>query len=104
MRLGAIRYLIADPRSELKAPAIAQLRFHGAGEAKEDVALFTPVIREIPGRVFDHANANGAELLRTPQRDAGFAGVLGGFDGAPVGDAKGEVGDLHRRSSCARPL
>src|SRR5437763_15193157 len=100
MRLRVIRYLIADPRSKLKAPAIAQLRFHGAGEAKEDVSLFTPVVRAIPRRVFDHANTNGTELLRTPQRHAGFAGVLGRFDGAPVGDAEGEAGDLHGGSLC----
>jgi len=53
------------------------------------------VIGEIAGRIFEQADPNISKLPRAPKGFAGGAGMLGRFNGAPIGRAEGNVGDVH---------
>jgi hypothetical protein len=95
MRLRAIGNLIAHTCSQREHTPIGQLGAQFAFKTQQHVSLLAPVIGEITRRVFDHPHANLAETLRAPIGDAGVARVFGAFDRRPVGDAEGDVGDLH---------
>lgn len=104
MRLGPIGDLIAHASPELKAPAVTKLRIERPLETQKDVSFLAPVVRAIAGRIFDHADANRAELTGAPTGSAGFARMLSRCDRRPVGRTKWEIGDLHGRSGGSRWL
>ena len=60
------------------------------------MTLFTPVVGQIAGCVFDHPDADGAELTGAPKRFAGCAGMLCRGEGGPVCRAEGDMINLHK--------
>jgi hypothetical protein len=95
MRLGAIGDLVAHAGGEDVRCAVSELGVQFPGEAEEDVPFVAPVIGAVAGGVFDHAHTDVAKLARAPRGGAVFACVRGGGDGGPVGDAEGDVGEVH---------
>jgi len=67
-----------------------------AFQAQQDMAFLAPVVGQIARRVFDHTHAQRTELAGAPVGYTGFAGMFGRFDLAPIGDAKGDIADVHR--------
>ena len=80
MWLCAIRDLIAHARLQIKNATIFEFGPQRAAQTQQDVTLFTPVIREIAGCVFDHSDPDGAELLCPPKGFTCCAGVFSGRD------------------------
>ena len=95
MRFRVICNLIADARTKLKPASVAQLGLEFTGETEKNVALLTPVIGTVAGRVLHHTDPNRTELPGAPKSNARFSGMLGGFDRSPISDAEGNLGDLH---------
>jgi len=93
-----IRYLVALARSEREAHAISQCCFQVAFEAEEYVSLGAPVVGGISGGIFDHAHADLAEILGSPNCQAGLSGVLGRSYLSPIRGREREPGHLHRLS------
>jgi len=50
------------------------------------------MIRKIAGCVFDHANPDVPEVLRSPVRDAGDSAVFGSLDPGPISRSEGDGG------------
>src|SRR5258706_10396778 len=114
MGLRAIGDLVAHARGQHERATVGELCVQLAFEAQEDVSLRAPVIGAIAGRVIDHAYANGAEILRAPQRLAGLSWMLRGRHTGPVRGSEGNLRHLHvsllilrkppsRASSAPRP-
>ena len=80
MGFRVFRDLVAHTRFQRKLAAIFELRVQFAFDTQNDVTLAAPMIREITGRVLNHANADVPEVLGAPVRQSGFAFVLGSFD------------------------
>src|SRR6266852_1820495 len=95
MRFLIVRNLITHTWCQRKSPAIFQFRFEFPFNTKDDVALGTPMIREIARCVFDHANTDAAAVLSTPIGGASRAAVCRWFNLRPVSDRKGEARNLH---------
>jgi hypothetical protein len=93
--LRVIRDLIAHPWTEVEGASIRQPGLELAFKHEQDMPFVTPVVCHIPRGVFHRAHAQVAKELRSPDRDAALAGMGGGFNGIPVRDAEGKVGDLH---------
>ncbi len=89
----AVTYVIALAGLKREPPAALNFRFEQAAEAEHDVALGTPVIGEIAGRILDHAHSDVSEGLRAPEREAGLAGMGGGLERVPRGSRHGEAWD-----------
>lgn len=53
------------------------------------------MVRQVAGRVSDHADSNVAGLDRAPVGDAGAARVNRFGNGGPVGKAEWDAFDLH---------
>jgi len=66
MGFRIVSHLITHARLEDKCAAIFQFRVQFALKAKQYVSLAAPMVSEITLRVFDHANADVAEMLRAP--------------------------------------
>src|SRR5688572_13382304 len=96
VRLGVVGHLVADPWRERERAAVVQLGVQLALQAKQDMSLDAPVVRQVAGRVLDHAHANAAEGPRAPGRDAGDALVFRGFDLGPIGGTEWDAGHLQR--------
>src|SRR5687767_12420204 len=62
------------------------------------MSFFAPVIGKIAGRIFDHANPNLAKVLCAPDVLATYSRMFGVWNRIPVGDAKGNIGNLHEPS------
>ena len=87
--------LITEAGLENKFSPVFELGVQLALETQEYVSFLTPVIRQIPGRVFDHADADAFEVPGTPKRDSSFASVFRRLDGRPVSRFKWNVGHFH---------
>jgi hypothetical protein len=66
MGLRAVGDLVTDTRRKHEAAAVSELCFKFTVKAKQEVSLFAPVVSEVARRVFNHPNAYGAKLLRSP--------------------------------------
>src|ERR1051326_2647734 len=77
MRLRTVGHLVAHTGRQLESAAVFQFGLELAIEAKEDVTLLAPMVRDIARRILDHPHADAAEFTRAPRRDAGVAGMLG---------------------------
>jgi hypothetical protein len=99
----AIRNLITLARTEGEGLAVGVHDFQFAFETERHMSFGTPMICRIAGRVFHHANADLAEILRPPQRRAGVSGMLRGRHLTPIRDGERKPGHLHG-SSIARSL
>lgn len=88
--------LVAHARREDVSGAIAQLDVELTFQAEEDVALHTPVIRQIPGHVLDHPDPDIAKRPGAPEGGAGVAGMLGRSDLRPVSRSERDVAHFHR--------
>ena len=95
MRVGAIGDLIAHARPEREGTPILEIGRQFAVNAKENVALVAPVIGDIARRVIDHPNADIAELLGPPCRNAGIALVGCRLDRGPVCRSERNCAHLH---------
>jgi hypothetical protein len=95
VRLLAIRYLIAHTGDELDLATVFEFSNQFSFKAQENVTLQAPMIREISGRVFNHSNAYGTELLTAPIRHARFAFVFCRFNAQPIRRAERYAGYLH---------
>lgn len=95
MRLGVVGHLVAHAGQQGEATAVFQLGVQLALQAQQHVAFAAPVVGQVARRVFHHANADGAELAGAPVGDAGLSGMGCGLDGRSVGDAEGNVVDVH---------
>ncbi len=69
--------LVTHAGSQRKDATVFQLGVELAVNTEENVPLDTPVVCQIARRVFDHADANGAECTGSPVRNTAFALVLG---------------------------
>src|SRR4051812_24811678 len=88
MRLGIVCHLVTHAWPQHELAAVLELGVQLAFDAKQDVALTAPMIRQVARRVLDHSHPNAAELPRAPVRHASVAGVLGRLDRRPVCRAK----------------
>jgi hypothetical protein len=66
--------------------------------AEKDVTLDAPVIRQISGRVLDHAYANRPKVTGLPVGFACLARVLSSRNRVPVCRSEGDV--LHVHGAC----
>ena len=98
MRFGAIGHLVAHARFQHEPAAILQLGVQFAFQAQKNMPLLAPVVGQVTGRIFDHANADVAEVPGPPIRDAGFALVFGALDIGPVDGFKRAVRYFHEIS------
>src|SRR6185503_9666300 len=95
VRFRVVRNLVARARLEGEPAAVRKLGVQLAFGAKQDVALDAPVVRNVAGRILDHAHANAAEVARAPVRDPALALMLGGLDLRPVCRAEWDFRHLH---------
>lgn len=103
--LGVVGALVRSAGSEGEAAAVGEFGLELAFHAKQNVSFAAPVVGAVAGRIFDEADADVGEGLGTPEGGAGFAGMLGGGDGGPVGEGEGEGWDAHGgEDSKWRPL
>jgi hypothetical protein len=72
-----VRHLVAHSRREDESSPVFELRTQHTFNAEKNVSLGTPVVGKISWRIFDAADADRAEDLRTPMSNAGFASVFG---------------------------
>jgi len=96
MRFRIVRDLIAYAWFEHVSPTVFQFSFEMALNTEDYVALGTPMIREIAGRVLNHANADAAEVPSAPIGHATLAFVFGLFNLRPVRDSEGNARNLHK--------
>ncbi|MDQ0653881.1 hypothetical protein QFZ38_004137 [Pseudomonas cedrina] len=80
MALPLIAHLVTHSGRQRELAAVLQFRVQLAFEAQQDVPSPAPVIRQVTGRVLDHAHAGIAEMAGAPHRMADSAWVGGGFD------------------------
>ena len=90
-----VGHLIAHARLQSESASVGEFGFEFAFEAEQDVALRAPMVGKIAGRVFHHPHADLAEVLRPPECESGFAGVLGGRNGGPIRRSEGYLVQLH---------
>ena len=95
MRLCLIGDLITHAGGERELSAIREFRVELALETEQNMAFLAPMVGEVAGRVFQKTNPNMAKLPSAPKRFAGGAYMFRDFNGAPVGGAEGNIGDLH---------
>src|SRR3569832_410943 len=97
---------VALAGARLERAAVAQLRHELALEDVDDMASLAPVIRDIAGRILDHARADVADLERPPRRLSRRTGVEGLRDRGPVDRLKRNLLELHVASMTrtAKPL
>ena len=88
-------HLVAHARLEDKCSAIFQFRVQLALEAKQDVPLAAPMVRQIACRIFDHAHPDMAKMLCAPVSNASCTRVLGSIDTGPIGGAKRNARHVH---------
>lgn len=95
VRFGIICDLIACSRPEDECAAVCEFGVELAFGAQEYVALNTPVIGEIAGRVLDHTHPDIAEILCAPGSQASFALVFRWLYLRPVSDPEGDSRYVH---------
>src|SRR3569832_575878 len=89
---------VALAGARLAGAAVAQLRHELALEDVDDMAAHAPMIRDIAGRILDHARAHVPDLERSPRRSPRRAGMEGFRNRGPVDGLKGNVLELHAES------
>ena len=95
MGFSIVSHLITHARLEDKCAAIFQFRVQFTLKAKQYVSLAAPMVSEITLRVFDHANADVAEMLRAPVSCATVSLVLGLVDAGPIGGSEWNARHVH---------
>ena len=95
MGFSIVSHLITHARLEDKCAAIFQFRVQFALKAKQYVSLAAPMVSEITLRVFDHANADVAEMLRAPVSCATVSLVLGLVNAGPIGGSERNARHVH---------
>jgi len=96
VRLVAIAYLIAGSGSQGEGSAVGKFGDQLAFETQKNVSFLAPMVGEIAGRILHHADADVAEGLRAPQREAGISGMRRRRDLIPGGGRERGRKDLHR--------
>src|SRR6185436_2422278 len=89
LRVGAVGLcivcdLVARAGLEREPAPILKLRVQFTLGAKEDVPLDAPVIRQVAGRVLDHADADRPEVPGAPVGESTFTLVFGPLDAGPI--------------------
>jgi hypothetical protein len=69
--------LVAHAWPERECSAVFELGMKLTFRAQKDVALDAPMIGSVPGRVLDHPDADGSEVLGSPVGAAALAFVFG---------------------------
>ena len=90
-----VSHLVTHAGLEDKFSAIFQFRVQLTFEAKQDVPLAAPMVSQVACRVFDHANADVAEMLRAPVSCATVSLVLGSVDAGPIGGSEWNARHVH---------
>lgn len=90
--------LITHPGREREAASVSQFCFEFSGHAKHDVSFGAPVVGQVAGRVFHHANPDVAQVLRSPDGMTMFAGMFGFRYVGPSGGEKWQRGQFHALS------
>ena len=80
MGFRVVRDLVAHTRLQREDAAVLEFRVQLAVDTQDDVTLAAPMIREITGRVLNHANADVPEVPGAPVGRSRFAFVLGSLD------------------------
>ena len=97
--------LITHAGRQNKFPAILQLRMQLSLKAKQNMALFAPMVRQVARRVFDQAHPDRAKILGSPIGGTGLAAMFHWRDGGPIRGAKWDVGHIHELFlSCHMPV
>ncbi len=95
MRFRVVGDLVAHSGPECEAASAGEFGFELAFEAKENMALGTPVVGEVASRVLDHPDSDRAEVSCPPKSESGFAWVPGSGNGGPIRRPKGYLVQLH---------
>ena len=95
MRLGLVGDLITHASGKGELPAIGQFRVELAFKAEQNVAFRAPMVGEVARRVFQDTDPNITKLTGAPKCFARGAGMLDGFDGAPIRGAEGDISNFH---------
>lgn len=90
-----VSHLVTHARLENKCAAIFEFRVQFTLKAKQYVPLAAPMVSEITLRVFDHANADIAEMLRAPVICATVTLVFGSVYAGPIGGSERNAGYIH---------
>jgi hypothetical protein len=96
MGFSIVGDLIAHAGGEGEFAAVVQLGVELALQAKQDMSLAAPVVGEIAGRVFHHADAYISEVPGSPERRAVLSFVLDAFDAGPLGNRERDVTHAHK--------
>ena len=95
MRFRAVGHVVAHAGSQRESSTVGEFGLEFTFEAEQEMTFRAPMVRKVPGGVFEHAHAYVAEVPRAPMGNAGFACVFCPIHGAPVDDAERQVRDLH---------
>lgn len=95
MGFRIVRNLITGAGFQDELPAVLELGMQLAFKTQQDVSFRTPMVGEVAGRVFDHADSYRAEVTGPPQRGAYFPFMFRRFDLRPIGGAEGNVREFH---------
>ncbi len=90
-----VSHLVTHAGLEDKFSAIFQFCMQLTFEAKQDVPLAAPMVRQVACRVFDHANPDVAKMLCAPVSNASCSRVLGSIDAGPIGGTKRNARHIH---------
>lgn len=91
----AVGGLVAISGFQREPFSVGEFGFQLALQAENYVPFCAPVVGQISGRVFDHADADLAEILRSPERAASLPRMLGWDYLGPVGGGECKAGHLH---------
>lgn len=80
MRLGIVRDLIAHARAEREGASVSEFRVQLTAQAKQDVALGTPMVGDISRRVLHHAHPYITKLSCAPTCHAALTRMFGDLD------------------------
>jgi hypothetical protein len=94
----AIADVICLAGLERMALAILQLDVQRSAEAENYVAFRAPVVGDVAGGIFDHADAKLAEIPRLPPGDPGCTGMFRGFHLRPINHGHRCSRHFHRGS------
>jgi hypothetical protein len=95
MRLSIVGNLVTQTRSQRERPAIFELGNQLAFDTQEHVPLPAPVVRNVPGRVFDHTYAYIPKLLGPPEHFAFLSHLFNCFNLRPISQHKRRFHHLH---------
>jgi hypothetical protein len=90
MRLSIVCNLITHTGPKREDATVFEFGVEFATNAKQYMALITPVIGFVPGRILNHSDANITKLLGAPQCRSALTFVFRALHLRPIGRTEGD--------------